>query len=61
MTILKKDRILSVDDTEDNLILVEAILEDEGYHIDSVANGEASLKNVVELPPDLIILDVMIG
>jgi CheY-like chemotaxis protein len=59
MTILKKDRILSVDDTEDNLILVEAILEDEGYHIDSVANGEAALKNVVELPPDLIILDVM--
>ena len=45
MTILKKDRILSVDDTEDNLILVEAILEDEGYHIDSVANGEAALKN----------------
>jgi len=59
MTILKKDRILSVDDTKDNLILVEAILEDEGYHIDSVANGEAALKNVVELPPDLIILDVM--
>jgi signal transduction histidine kinase len=59
MTILKKDRILSVDDTKDNLILVEAILEDEGYHIDSVANGEAALKNVVEFPPDLIILDVM--
>ncbi|MFN7658532.1 MAG: response regulator [Dolichospermum sp.] len=59
MTILKKDRILSVDDTKDNLILVEAILEDEGYHIDSVANGQAALKNVVEFPPDLIILDVM--
>lgn len=59
MTILKKDRILSVDDTKDNLILVEAILEYEGYDIDSVANGEAALKNVVELPPDLIILDVM--
>lgn len=59
MTILKKDRILSVDDTKDNLILVEAILEYEGYDIDSVANGEAALKNVVEFPPDLIILDVM--
>ncbi|MFM6756461.1 MAG: response regulator, partial [Dolichospermum sp.] len=50
---------LSVDDTKDNLILVEAILEDEGYDIDSVANGEAALKKVIELPPDLIILDVM--
>ncbi|MGB3422622.1 MAG: hybrid sensor histidine kinase/response regulator [Dolichospermum sp.] len=59
MSILKKDRILSVDDSKDNLILVEAILEYEGYHIDSVANGEAALKNVVELEPDLIILDVM--
>ncbi|MTJ10710.1 hybrid sensor histidine kinase/response regulator [Anabaena sp. UHCC 0204] len=59
MSILKKDRILSVDDTKDNLILVRTILESEGYDIDSVSNGQAALEKVVEFPPDLIILDVM--
>ncbi|MTJ54031.1 hybrid sensor histidine kinase/response regulator [Anabaena sp. UHCC 0253] len=59
MSIIKKDRILSVDDTKDNLILVKTILESEGYDIDSVSNGQAALEKVVELPPDLIILDVM--
>ena len=59
MSILKKDRILSVDDIEDNLILVQTLLESEGYNIDSVTDGETALKKVAELPPDLIMLDVM--
>ena len=59
MSILKKSRILSVDDVEDNLTLVRTLLEDEGYYVDSAISGEAALKKVEELPPDLIILDVM--
>ena len=59
MSILKKDRILSVDDVEDNLTLVRTLLEDEGYDVDSAISGEIALKKVEELPPDLIILDVM--
>jgi signal transduction histidine kinase len=59
MSILKKSRILSVDDVEDNLTLVRTLLEDEGYYVDSAISGETALKKVEELPPDLIILDVM--
>ncbi|MTJ15102.1 hybrid sensor histidine kinase/response regulator [Anabaena sp. UHCC 0187] len=59
MSIVKKDRILSVDDVQDNLDLVRRLLEGEEYHIDSVTNGQMALEKVAEFPPDLIILDVM--
>jgi two-component system, sensor histidine kinase and response regulator len=52
-------RILAVDDTIDNLILVQTILEAEGYEIDLVSNGIAALEKVEQSPPDLILLDVM--
>jgi signal transduction histidine kinase len=55
----KIDRILAVDDTRDNLILVQAILESEGYEIDLVADGITALQHVEQSPPDLILLDVM--
>ncbi|MBW4602308.1 MAG: hybrid sensor histidine kinase/response regulator [Calothrix sp. FI2-JRJ7] len=56
---ITKDRILAVDDTPDNLILLQTILEVEGYEIDLVADGAAALQYVEESPPDLILLDVM--
>ncbi|MEH1863552.1 MAG: hybrid sensor histidine kinase/response regulator [Nostoc sp.] len=52
-------RILAVDDTPDNLILVQAILESEGYEIDLVSDGIKALRQVEKSPPDLILLDVM--
>ncbi|BAY15607.1 response regulator receiver sensor signal transduction histidine kinase [Anabaenopsis circularis NIES-21] len=55
----KIDRILAVDDTKDNLILVQTILESEGYQIDLVSDGKSALKYVEQSPPDLILLDVM--
>jgi two-component system, sensor histidine kinase and response regulator len=55
----KKDRILAVDDTRDNLILVQTILESEGYEIDIVSDGITALKHIDQSPPDLILLDVM--
>jgi two-component system, sensor histidine kinase and response regulator len=55
----KIDRILAVDDTRDNLILVQTILESEGYEIDLVTDGIKALKQVEKSPPDLILLDVM--
>ena len=59
MSNLKKDRILSVDDVQDNLDVVRTLLESEGYHVDSAINGTAALRKVTAFPPDLIILDVM--
>jgi two-component system, sensor histidine kinase and response regulator len=53
------DRILAVDDTPDNLALIETILEDEGYEIILAHNGAAALAQVEKSPPDLILLDIM--
>lgn len=55
----KIDRILAVDDSKDNLILVQTILESEGYDIDLVSDGITALQQVEKSPPDLILLDVM--
>lgn len=52
-------RILAVDDTQDNLILVEAILDSEGYEIDLASDGIKALQQIEQSPPDLILLDVM--
>jgi signal transduction histidine kinase len=62
MSIVKSDkigRILAVDDTRDNLILVRTLLESEGYKIDLVSDGATALQKVAQSPPDLILLDVM--
>jgi two-component system, sensor histidine kinase and response regulator len=51
--------ILAVDDTPDNLLLLEAILTDEGYTLDTATDGESALAQIDRSPPDLILLDVM--
>lgn len=53
------DRILVVDDIIDNLYLVQALLESEGYEVKLLVNGETALKEIEQLPPNLILLDVM--
>jgi two-component system, sensor histidine kinase and response regulator len=55
----ERPRLLAVDDTPDNLILLDAILADEGYDIRTAANGEAALQQIKCDPPDLLLLDVM--
>lgn len=55
----RKPRLLAVDDIADNLILLQAILEGEGYEIHCVTNGAAALKQIELDPPDLLLLDVM--
>ncbi|NJL44920.1 MAG: hybrid sensor histidine kinase/response regulator [Leptolyngbyaceae cyanobacterium SM2_3_12] len=52
-------RILAVDDSPDNLFLVESILDDPGYQIICVESGQAALTEVYQSPPDVILLDVM--
>ncbi len=55
----KIDRILAVDDTRDNLVLVQTILESEGYEVDVACDGITALGKIEQSPPDLILLDVM--
>ncbi|MEH2243234.1 hybrid sensor histidine kinase/response regulator [Nostoc sp.] len=56
---VKKDKILVVDDVFDNLLVLEAVLEDKDYEIDLVEDSKIALAMVEQSPPDLILLDVM--
>jgi CheY-like chemotaxis protein len=52
-------RILIVDDMDDNITLLEAILVEEGYVVDTANNGKTALAKVKAAPPDLILMDAM--
>lgn len=51
--------ILAVDDSPDNLFLVESILDNENYQIICAESGEEALAAIHKNPPDLVLLDVM--
>ena len=52
-------RILVVDDIEDNLSLLQAILMEEGYEVDITKDGKSALAKIEASPPDLLLLDAM--
>lgn len=52
-------RILHVDNEPDILKAVKAILESEGYEVDTAAGGKACLKLLETKQYDLILLDIM--
>ncbi|MBF2022163.1 MAG: hybrid sensor histidine kinase/response regulator [Hydrococcus sp. C42_A2020_068] len=55
----RKDKILVVDDSPENLLLVESILQQEGYEIFPAKDGWTALALVKQFVPHLILLDVM--
>jgi adenylate cyclase len=56
---VRKDRILVVDDTPENLFLMTALLEDE-YEVVTASGGLDALQIAQsEAPPELILLDIM--
>ena len=55
----KSNYILAVDDIPDNLLLVQLALEQEGHQVVLAHNGETALKQIRQVPPSLILLDVM--
>ena len=55
---MTEKNILIVDDTESNIdILVESL--SDAYEVSVAMDGESALEIVVEEPPDLILLDIM--
>jgi len=54
-----KERILVVDDEPDTVELLQALLEGEGYAVETALDGPSALERVKASPPDLILLDVM--
>lgn len=54
-------RILAVDDDKDILEILKYILEDSGYHVETLEDGQYLFDKIKELDPHLIILDIMLG
>ncbi|MEL6604174.1 MAG: response regulator [Cyanobacteria bacterium J06614_10] len=60
MTIPENSEILAVDDTPDNLLLLEAILsEHPAFKLTCADSGVEAIQAIETSPPDLILLDVM--
>lgn len=51
--------ILLVDDAPSNLELLKGLLKDSGHNLVTAKDGREALQSIVENPPDLILLDVM--
>ena len=58
MHLKDKDRIMVVDDSESTCTLLEHICHEEGYEVYSFGTGEACLKSLEDVLPDLILLDI---
>jgi len=56
---IKKSKILIVDDEENNLKLMGAILKNYGYDLETAKNGLEAIKKTGAFSPDLIFLDIM--
>jgi len=56
---MAKKKIMTVDDEENLIELVKAILETEGYEVIAASNGKECLEKLKTDKPDLILLDMM--
>ena len=54
-------RILVVDDDKDILEIIQFILEDSGYVVETLIDGHFLFERIRNFKPDLIILDIMLG
>ncbi len=52
-------RILVVDDTADNLFLIQMVLQTEEYEVEVADSGQAALAKIEAEPFDLVLLDVV--
>jgi PleD family two-component response regulator len=55
----RQAKILAVDDSSENLRLLQALLNVAGYEVVTASNGEEALVKVAKESPDLIIIDAM--
>ncbi len=55
----KPATVLAVDDSQENLELIQALLSVAGYHVVTASNGEEALVMVEKESPDLILIDAM--
>jgi DNA-binding response OmpR family regulator len=55
----KAYNILIVDDSTTNIVLLDAILEEKGYQIETALNAKEAYNNIEKQTPDLILLDLL--
>ena len=55
----KKMKVLVVDDSETNLVLLEAILGDEGFDVRTSFTVKEAIELLGDYLPDLILLDLL--
>lgn len=53
------NRIYIVDDEPDMVDLLATVLTGEGYEVETYTDGRAALARVLEEPPELLLLDLM--
>jgi DNA-binding response OmpR family regulator len=58
---MEMQRILAVDDDKDLLEVLQFILEDSGYEVDTLSDGHYLFDKIKAHTPDLILLDIMLG
>ena len=55
---MAQEEILIVDDEKNIRTALTGVLQDEGYRVAEADSGEAALKVLRQVPPDLVILDI---
>ncbi len=53
------NRIYVVDDEPDMVELLATVLKGEGYEVETYTDGRAALARLLEEPPELLLLDLM--
>ena len=56
---IQEDNILVIDDSNTNVVLVEAILNSKGFHTTSAMSVKEALPIIDQKPPKLILLDLL--
>ena len=56
---VRNSTVLIADDTEQNVELLQAYLDELGCRVVTAADGQETLDRVAEAKPDLILLDIM--
>jgi CheY-like chemotaxis protein len=56
---MKPSKILVIDDSTTNIVLLEAVLKERGYQIETALNAREAFLRIEKQIPDLILLDLL--
>ncbi len=54
-----KQKVLVVDDSSTNVVLLDAILNNAGYEVITSLSAKEGLKYITSMDPDLVLLDLL--